>query len=56
VALEIVDLAQLSGEPESVIAAEDLVITGSIVQIPIAVGGHVAAAVGNDAPVTVRIV
>jgi hypothetical protein len=116
VALEIVDLASLPGEPESVIAANvfhravcfgpswpaeptqdpvsvrvggserdrggwpgdlrerirqaaeilaaagegfsagDLIITGSIVQVPIAAGNHVTAAVGDHAVVTVEIV
>ena len=38
------------------LAAGDLAITGSIVQVPVAIGDHVAAAVGDDAPVTVQIV
>jgi hypothetical protein len=37
-------------------AAGDRIITGSIVQVPIAAGNHVAAAVGDHAVVTVQIV
>jgi hypothetical protein len=46
------DILDAAGER---FAADDLIITGSIIQVPIAAGDHVAAAVGDYQPVTVKV-